>query len=482
MKGGKGVVRLPPRGGDAAAQGSLYAYLAIFLCMSCCGYGIGYLTKDFMFSSQTGIVDSQQEHGAQAGSQAALGGKTTRQIKMPEQEVEKKHKWPGDTVHSVLTSSGDPYQNFQTRIMYGTYKLVKQMPGGDRLTGFTRILHRTVPDILMDEVPTFHAFPVKPQCDGWCDYPVANRPHAILDFFKAVAQNESMIQGAWVFMLECDYVWLQPMKVPGNAWDPNVPGVQFWYDYIIPGHPNAVPSMKKLYNGPVKDIPPSGPAPVLLRLEEWQLVAPDYKRLSVLMEGDEDMKKKLEWVREMYAWDAALAHHPNVKIRTEHPPNSTTIIQPPFDEQVGDAALCHYTWGALYHEGLPSKGAKQVYRWEKRDFNDIKYVLKVPNIPMPPEYKDGWILEFDAPLTRKRHDVVVIMLTQMNKAINTLPDLTKQWEEFQPRLKVLEKERDIKVARIQAEKAAADKAAAEAAKASSAATGEAAAAKTLRLL
>ena len=54
----------------------------------------------------------------------------------------------------MLTSSGDHYQNFQTRIMYGTYKLVQQMEGGERLTGFTRILHRTVPDLLMEEVST----------------------------------------------------------------------------------------------------------------------------------------------------------------------------------------------------------------------------------------------------------------------------------------------------------------------------------------
>jgi hypothetical protein len=31
----------------------------------------------------------------------------------------------------------------------------------------------------------------------------------------------------------------------------------------------------------------------------------------------------------------------------------------------------------------------QVYRYEKRDYNDIKYVLKVPHITMPPEYKVG---------------------------------------------------------------------------------------------
>jgi len=67
------------------------------------------------------------------------------------------------------------------------------------------------------------------------------------------------------------------------------------------------------------------------------------------------------WVREMYAWDVAVAlHKQDVKIRTEHFPYSSTIVQPPFDVGLGQACMTHYTWGALYHEGLPSKGAKQV--------------------------------------------------------------------------------------------------------------------------
>lgn len=35
-----------------------------------------------------------------------------------------------------------------------------------------------------------------------------------------------------------------------------------------------------------------------------------------------------EWVREMYAWDAACAvHKDKIKILTDKPPNSTTIVQ-----------------------------------------------------------------------------------------------------------------------------------------------------------
>ena len=38
--------------------------------------------------------------------------------------------------------AGSPYQNYQMRIAYATYKLVLGMPGGERHVGFTRILHR----------------------------------------------------------------------------------------------------------------------------------------------------------------------------------------------------------------------------------------------------------------------------------------------------------------------------------------------------
>lgn len=78
----------------------------------------------------------------------------------------------------------------------------------------------------------------------------------------------------------------------------------------------------------------------------------------------------------MYAWDVAAAMHADtVKLVTLKSPASTLIMQPPFDEGLGNGSLCHYTWGALYHEG--STKGKQIYRWEKRDFNDMKFVIDV---------------------------------------------------------------------------------------------------------
>ena len=42
--------------------------------------------------------------------------------------------------------------NREQECRYGTYKLVQKMPGGERMVAFTRILHRTEPDSIMDEV------------------------------------------------------------------------------------------------------------------------------------------------------------------------------------------------------------------------------------------------------------------------------------------------------------------------------------------
>lgn len=63
-----------------------------------------------------------------------------------------KEKMPGNTIHTLFTSNGSPYQNIQARIMVGTYNLVRKMPGGERLVALTRIMHRTKPDEVMDEV------------------------------------------------------------------------------------------------------------------------------------------------------------------------------------------------------------------------------------------------------------------------------------------------------------------------------------------
>lgn len=67
----------------------------------------------------------------------------------------------------------------------------------------------------MLQFPTFRAYPLQPECDVWCDFPVKDRPNAVVQFLMAAEQHPELIQGAWLLMLESDYVWMRPMKV-GN--------------------------------------------------------------------------------------------------------------------------------------------------------------------------------------------------------------------------------------------------------------------------
>jgi hypothetical protein len=103
--------------------------------------------------------------------------------------------------------------------------------------------------------------------------------------------------------------------------------------------------MNKLSGGRVdaKKIPHSGPAPVLIRYTELAALIPDWERITADIEADPEAVKQLDWVREMYAWDIALALH-NITLDTETPPHSRLIAQPPHDLTIGDAAMFHYTW------------------------------------------------------------------------------------------------------------------------------------------
>ena len=43
-------------------------------------------------------------------------------------------------------------------------------------------------------MPTFRADPLTPQCDGWCEFPVSDRPNAVAQYFKAAESDPSMIK------------------------------------------------------------------------------------------------------------------------------------------------------------------------------------------------------------------------------------------------------------------------------------------------
>jgi hypothetical protein len=188
------------------------------------------------------------------------------------------HK-PGEaSVHVVLTSNGNSYMNWQTRVMYGTYlAAVAKEPRGPLARGaFTRVLHRSTDDELMAEVPTLRFRPAHVNCDVYCSFPVADRAPALVEW----ARTPDAARCSHVLLVETDYIFVGGISdallpPPGRA-------VAFPFSYIIPQYPTVLPYSQRYYPpsmGPISDIPPTGNAPVLLTSKDLQAVLPEWSRV-----------------------------------------------------------------------------------------------------------------------------------------------------------------------------------------------------------
>ena len=92
---------------------------------------------------------------------------------------------------------------------------------------------------------------------------------------EALTQNLGValrgLQAPWLLMIETDYVWMRPLQAP-PAQDPASRPMAFPFSYIAPQTPSIEAVMRRMYppeRGPVADVPGTGPAPVLMRFQEW---------------------------------------------------------------------------------------------------------------------------------------------------------------------------------------------------------------------
>ena len=155
------------------------------------------------------------------------------------------------------------------------------------------------------------------------------------------------------------------------------------------------------------------------------------------IEKDEDAKKKLGWVREMYAYSIAAATS-NVKHIVEEPRKTMLISQPPADDNLYGASMYHYTWGARYVEGNDKSSI--VWDWDKRPYVDVKHVREPAKYmpPMPPEsIEEGGDLKLlDGTLvTSKLNDVMRDLIGTMRNAIQRLDTLDYNcgWLDTEPK-------------------------------------------------
>ena len=79
------------------------------------------------------------------------------------------------------------------------------------------------------------------------------------------------LQAPWLLMIETDYVWMKPLQAP-TAEDTSAASLGFPFGYISPQAPNIERVMRKMYpteKGPLSNVPGSGPAPALMRVDDW---------------------------------------------------------------------------------------------------------------------------------------------------------------------------------------------------------------------
>ena len=181
--------------------------------------------------------------------------------------------------------------------------------------------------------------------------------------------------------------------------------------------------MKQLWpEGKVDQIPNTGPAPLVMSVEDWKAVTPDWVRLAAAIEADEGLKKKLGWVREMYGFSIALAKN-GVDVDLSPPGSSKLIAQLPMERGLGQAHAFHYTQCTIYKTVA---GDEDVWKYDKRFYTTQDVALKVPLIEEPPEkFQPGkWKFIEGDPVTKEKHEAISMMIKQMNRGIATLEEIT----------------------------------------------------------
>ncbi|KAG6548902.1 hypothetical protein Mapa_009665 [Marchantia paleacea] len=285
-------------------------------------------------------------------------------VKMPEhikQGTKKKRLF-----HTAVTANDSPYNRWQCRIMYYHYKKLQNLPGSE-MGGFTRVLHSGVPDNVMDEIPTVVVDPLPVGEDR--GYVVLNRPWAFVQWLR-----KANIEEDYILMAEPDHILVKPL--PNLATD-DLPAA-FPFFYIEPANNEAV--LRKFFpkeKGPITNIDPIGNSPVIIKKSQLMKIAPTWQNVSIAMKDDPQADEKFGWVLEMYGYATASALH-----GVQHILRKDFMLQPPWDTEIGDKYIIHYTYGCDYNmKGELTYGKIGEWRFDKRSFTRG---APPRNLPLPP--------------------------------------------------------------------------------------------------
>lgn len=259
--------------------------------------------------------------------------------------------------HTAVTASDSVYNTWQCRVMYYWFKKARSAagPGGPEMGRFTRILHSGKPDGFMDEIPTFVADPLPAGMDQ--GYIVLNRPWAFVQWLQ-----KANIQEDYILMAEPDHLIVKP--IPNLSKEGLAAAFPFFY--IEPKKYES--TLRKFFpveKGPITDIDPIGNSPVIVEKASLKKIAPTWMNVSLAMKKDPEADKAFGWVLEMYAYAVASALHGVGNIL-----HKDFMIQPPWDLDVGEKFIIHYTYGCDYDlKGHSTYGKIGEWRFDKRSYD-----------------------------------------------------------------------------------------------------------------
>ncbi|XP_040873341.1 hydroxyproline O-arabinosyltransferase PLENTY isoform X2 [Glycine max] len=268
--------------------------------------------------------------------------------------------------HVAVTATDAAYSQWQCRIMYYWYKKVKDMPGSD-MGKFTRIVHSGRPDQLMDEIPTFVVDPLPAGLDR--GYVVMNRPWAFVQWLE-----KADIEEEYILMAEPDHIFVNPLPNLTNGNQPA--GYPFFYIKPVK-HGKIIRKFYPKANGPITDIDPIGNSPVIIQKSLLEEIAPTWVNISLQMKDDPETDETFGWVLEMYAYAVASALH-----GVRHILHDNFMLQPPWDFDVENKFIIHYTYACDYNlKGELTYGKIGEWRFNKRF-----YLTGPPpkNLSLPP--------------------------------------------------------------------------------------------------
>ena len=124
---------------------------------------------------------------------------------------------------------------------------------------------------------------------------------------------------------------------------------------------------------------PIGSSPVFIHKEDLRKVAPVWSEVTLKIKMDKEADKEWGWVLEMYGYTIA-----SKIVGLRHELRPRLAAQPPWDKEISDFYILHFTYGNDYDEnGKFTPGKVGKWHWDKRTWMGVDPPPR--RFPAPPK-------------------------------------------------------------------------------------------------